>query len=100
MSDQDIDAPQYGGVPVTLPVENLGQFAQLLTDWFGDCRSQVEFIRTVPDDAVVKATIDGTERALTPQERQAFLAGMEMTAAIFDKLPFVAVPEQEDPANG
>jgi hypothetical protein len=100
MSDQNIDAPQYGGEPVTLPVQNLGQFAQLLTDWFNDCRAQVDHASLVPEDVNIRATIDGEERVLTPQERQAFVLGLQMTAAIFEKLPFETVPEPEDEANG
>lgn len=87
-------AKPYSGEPANvLPVQNLEQFSQLMTDWFSDKRKQVEYASTVPADVEIKAIIDGVERALTSSERQAFKAGLEITSAIFDKLPFEVVEQ-------
>lgn len=87
-------AKPYSGTPLNvLPVQNLEQFAQLMTDWFNANMEQVNLASNPPDDVDIKATIDGTERKLTHQERQAFVAGLQMTAAIFDKLPFDIVEQ-------
>lgn len=77
------------------PVETPDELAGLVFAWFADCQAQLKFISSVPDDAAIKMTIDGVERALTDTERQIYLQGVATTAEIFKQLPFHAVEAEE-----
>lgn len=74
-----------------LPVENLQQFAQLIADWHQDGQKQIALASNPPKEVNIKAFIHGKERSLTPSERQAFVAGVQVAGEIFAKLPFQLV---------
>jgi len=77
-----------------LPVQNLDQFAQLMVDWHTDCQKQVALASNPPKDVRIKATIRGKEKVLSVNEREAFMAGVQVAGEIFKTLPFQFV-EQE-----
>ena len=79
-----------------VPVNTADDLARLIVDWFTDCHQQLAHAGSVPDNVNIKAFIHGKERSLTPSERQAFMAGVGVVAAIFEKLPFEFVPVQEE----
>jgi hypothetical protein len=102
MSRNDI-AAEHMNAPVSengrqlppLPVENLDQFAQLITDWHQDGKKQIALASNPPKEVTIKAIIHGKERALSPSERQAFIAGVQVAGEIFGKLPFQLVEAEE-----
>ncbi|XAG95359.1 hypothetical protein MIF8_68 [Erwinia phage MIF8] len=77
-------AKQATPIDITTPE----QIADLVVGWHIDCMAQIDYIKSVPDDAVIKMTIDGVERALTPTERQIYLQGVATVAEVFKQLPF------------
>lgn len=89
-------AAEHMNAPVTeggkelppLPVENLAQFAQLMIDWHTDGQKQIAMASNPPKEVSIKAFIHGKERTLTPSERQAFAAGVQVAGEIFKNLPF------------
>ena len=88
-----------------LPVENLDQFAQLITDWHTDGQKQIALASNPPNEVNIKAFIHGKERSLTPSERQAFIVGVQVAGEIFAKLPFQLVAseasaEESEQADG
>lgn len=88
-----------------LPVENLQQFAQLISDWHQDGQKQIALASNPPKEVNIKAFIHGKERSLTPSERQAFVAGVQVAGEIFAKLPFQLVAseasaEESEQADG
>lgn len=88
-----------------LPVENLQQFAQLIADWHQDGQKQIALASNPPKEVNIKAFIHGKERSLTPSERQAFVAGVQVAGEIFAKLPFQLVAseasaEESEQADG
>lgn len=94
----DAPVPDTGRQLPPLPVENLDQFAQLITDWHQDGQKQVALASNPPKEVTIKAIIHGKERSLTPSERQAFVAGVQVAGEIFGKLPFQLV-ESGDQAD-
>ena len=100
----DTDADPAGKQLPPLPVENLSQFAQLIKDWHDDNQNQIALASNPPKEVVIKAIINGKERALSSTERQVFIAGVQVAGAIFKDLPFkVAIEEVEaavDQSNG
>ncbi|MCS5736940.1 hypothetical protein [Herbiconiux daphne] len=77
-----------------VPVATVDDFARLIADWHADGITQLEYVENVPGDVIVKAVIDGVERALTGTERQVFLAGVSVVRSIFEKLPFETILAQ------
>lgn len=83
-----------------LPVENLQQFAQLIADWHTDGQKQIALASNPPKEVNIKAFIHGKERSLTPSERQAFVAGVQVAGEIFAKLPFQYVVAEASAEDG
>lgn len=101
----DPDAVPEGKQLPPLPVENLQQFAQLISDWHQDGQKQIALASNPPKEVNIKAFIHGKERNLTPSERQAFVAGVQVAGEIFAKLPFQLVAseasaEESEQADG
>lgn len=102
-------AAEHMNAPVTeggkelppLPVQNLDQFAQLMVDWHQDCVKQVALASNPPADVRIKAIIRGKEKTLNPNEREAFIAGVQVAGEIFKTLPFKFVEQEvEQAVNG
>lgn len=77
-----------------VPVQTVDDFARLMMDWHNDCKTQLNHVETVPGDVIIKAVIEGVERALTPVEREVFQAGVSVVKSIFEKLPFETILAQ------
>ncbi|APD19047.1 hypothetical protein BK812_0005 [Pectobacterium phage A38] len=97
-------SPNGKGV-IPLPVQNLDLFAQLMVDWHTDGQKQIALASNPPKEVNIKAFIHGKERSLTPSERQAFVAGVQVAGEIFAKLPFQLVAseasaEESEQADG
>lgn len=92
----DAPVPATGRQLPPLPVENLDQFAQLITDWHHDGQKQIALASNPPKEVTIKATINGKERALGTAERQAFIAGVQVAGEIFGKLPFQLVESGDE----
>lgn len=90
-------SPDGKGV-TPLPVQNLDQFAQLMVDWHTDGQKQIALASNPPKDVRIKATIRGKEKVLTPNERDAFIAGVQVAGAIFKTLPFQFVEQEIEQA--
>lgn len=102
-------AAEHMNAPITeggkelppLPVQNLDQFAQLMVDWHQDCVKQVALASNPPSDVRIKAIIRGKEKTLNPNEREAFIAGVQVAGEIFKMLPFKFVEQEvEQAVNG
>ncbi|ARB11902.1 host nuclease inhibitor protein [Pectobacterium phage vB_PatP_CB3] len=96
-------SPNGKGV-IPLPVQNL-DLAQLMVDWHTDGQKQIALASNPPKEVNIKAFIHGKERSLTPSERQAFVAGVQVAGEIFAKLPFQLVAseasaEESEQADG
>ncbi len=90
-------SPDGKGV-TPLPVQNLDQFAQLMVDWHTDGQKQIALASNPPKDVRIKATIRGREKVLSSNERDAFIAGVQVAGEIFKNLPFQVVEEEVEQA--
>lgn len=79
-----------------LPINDLNSFAQLMTDWFTDCRAQIQYASSVPDDIVVKLMYQNEEIELNSKEKEIFRQGVKVAMEVFHKLPFDVVEQTED----
>lgn len=99
-------AAEHMNAPVTeggkelppLPVQNMDQFAQLMVDWHTDGQKQVALASNPPSDVRIKAIIRGKEKVLNPNEREAFIAGVQVAGEIFKNLPFQFVEQEAEQA--
>lgn len=80
------------------PVQNLDQFAQLMVDWHTDGQKQVALASNPPSHVRIKAIIRGKEKVLNPNEREAFIAGVQVAGEIFKNLPFQFVEQEVEQA--
>lgn len=96
----DAPVPSSGRQLPPLPIENLDQFAQLISDWHQDGQKQIALASNPPKEVNIKAFIHGKERNLTPSERQAFVAGVQVAGEIFAKLPFQYVVAEASAEDG
>lgn len=96
----DIPVESDGKSLPPLPVENLDQFAQLMVDWHTDGQKQIALASNPPNEVNIKAFIHGKERNLSPSERQAFVAGVQVAGEIFAKLPFQLVVAEASAEDG
>lgn len=88
-------AQQAEPIDITTPE----QLADLTIAWFVDCKAQVDYVLTVPDDVNIKMVVDGVERELTPSERQIYKQGVATVSEIFKQLPFFASEVNDGEAN-
>jgi hypothetical protein len=92
MNDQDIVKEQSTPELEIAPMQNMDQFAFLMSSWFEDNHKQAQHFMTVPDGQSLTIKLDKDKEAeeliLTGDTMKGFKAGMIVMMSIFDRLPF------------
>lgn len=90
-------------VPNIVPVQDIDQFAHVITAWHTQKMKELEQALAVPAGVAVEVTDEqGTveEVMLTGDALKAFRAGLSTAMAALGNLPFVSLDaEEEEPGN-
>lgn len=84
----------------TVPINSIDQFAMLVAHWHNNRMQQLVQALNVPDEVEISFQAEsGEDFALTPEQREGFLAGLAMAKSLFAELPFVVDLQEIDTAQ-
>lgn len=83
-----------------VPIQDLDHFASLIAHWHGNGVAQLRQMTQMPEGVEVSYTDEsGKEITLSPDQRSGFIAGLVVAMDVFQKLPFSALPVEEEPVQ-